>query len=103
VINVDKNAAYPKAITELKAAGLLPEHVELRQVKYLNNLVEQDHRFIKRLTKPGMGFFSFETASRTLQGYEAMNMIRKGQVQGVGKGDMLAQVQFLHKAFGIAA
>jgi transposase, IS6 family len=103
VINVDKNAAYPKAITELKAAGLLPEHVELRQVKYLNNLVEQDHRFIKRLTKPGMGFFSFETASRTLQGYEAMNMIRKGQVQEVGKGDILAQVQFLHTAFGIAA
>jgi IS6 family transposase len=49
-------------------------------VKYLNNLIEQDHRFIKRLTKPGMGFFSFETASRTLQGYEAYNVIRKGQL-----------------------
>ncbi|GAC1690546.1 MAG: IS6 family transposase [Ktedonobacteraceae bacterium] len=82
VINVDKNAAYPKAIAELKAAGLLPESCELRQVKYLNNLIEQDHRFIKRLTKPGMGFFSFETAWRTLQGYALMNMIRKGQVQG---------------------
>jgi transposase-like protein len=76
VINVDKNAAYPKAIADLKVAGALPEQVELRQVKYLNNLIEQDHRFIKRLTKPGMGFFSFETASRTLQGYEAYNMIR---------------------------
>jgi transposase, IS6 family len=65
VINVDKNAAYPKAIADLKAAGTLPEQVELRQVKYLNNLVEQDHRFIKRLVKPGMGFFSFETAWRT--------------------------------------
>jgi transposase, IS6 family len=54
VINVDKNAAYPKAVADLKAAGVLPEHVELRQVKYLNNLIEQDHRFIKRLTKPGM-------------------------------------------------
>src|SRR5271157_5712657 len=73
VINVDKNAAYPKAIAELKAAGLLTESVELRQVKYLNNLVEQDHRFIKRLVKPGMGFFSFETAWHTLQGYEVMN------------------------------
>jgi transposase-like protein len=60
VINVDKNAAYPKAIADLKAAGILPEHVELRQVKYLNNLIEQDHRFIKRLTKPGMGFFLLE-------------------------------------------
>src|SRR6266700_7586043 len=85
VINTDKNAAYPKAIAELKAAGLLPQQVELRQVKYLNNLIEQDHRFIKSLTKPGMGFFSFETAWRTLQGFEVMNMMRKGQLQGVEK------------------
>jgi len=103
VINVDKNAAYPKAIAELKAAGLLPASVELRQVKYLNNLIEQDHRFIKRLTKPGMGFFSFETASRTLQGYEVMNMIRKGQVQGVTKGDIRGQVALVAKLFGVAA
>jgi transposase, IS6 family len=68
VINVDKNAASPKAIAELKATGILPESVELRQVKYLNNLIEQDHRFIKRLVKPGMGFFSMETAGQTLQG-----------------------------------
>ena len=78
VINVDKNAAYPKAIAELKAAGILPEAVELRQVKYFNNLIEQDHRFIKRLVKPGMGFFSVETAGRTLQGYEVMHMIQQG-------------------------
>ena len=62
VINVDKNAAYPKAMAELKASGVLPESVELRQVKYLNNLIEQDHRFIKRLVKPGLGFFLVETA-----------------------------------------
>jgi len=103
VINTDKNAAYPKAIAELKAAGLLPQQVELRQVKYLNNLIEQDHRFIKRLTKPGMGFFSFETAWRTLQGFEVMNMIRKGQVQGVGKGDVKGQVALVAKLFGVAA
>lgn len=103
VINVDKNAAYPKAIADLKAAGVLPESVELRQVKYLNNLIEQDHRFIKRLTKPGMGFFSFETAERTLQGYEVMNMIRKGQIRSVGKGDILRQVTFISRLFGVAA
>ena len=103
VINVDKNAAYPKAIAELKAAGILPEGVELRQVKYLNNLIEQDHRFIKRLVKPGMGFFSLETAGRTLQGYEVMNMIRKGQVRGVGKGDSKDQVTFIARLFGVAA
>lgn len=66
VINVDKNAAYPKAMADLKVAGMLPKEVELRQVKYLNNLMEQDHRSIKRLAKPGMGFFSVETAERTL-------------------------------------
>jgi transposase-like protein len=102
VINVDKNAAYPKAIDELKAAGVLPQHVELRQVKYLNNLVEQDHRFIKRLTKPGMGFFSFETARRTLQGFEIINMIRKGQVQGVAKGNIPGQVTFIASLFRVA-
>ncbi len=103
MINVDKNAAYPKAIADLKAAGALPEEVELRQVKYLNNLIEQDHRFIKRLTKPGMGFFSFETAKRTLQGYEAMNMFRKGQVQGVDKGDVRGQATLVARLFGVVA
>ena len=96
VINVDKNAAYPKA------AKMLPDQVELRQVKYLNNLVEQDHRFIKRLVKPGLGFFSFETAGRTLQGYEVMNIIRKGQVRGVSKGDSSGQVAFIASLFGVA-
>jgi transposase, IS6 family len=103
VINVEKNAAYPKAMAELKAAGQLPESVELRQVKYLNNMVEQDHRFIKRLVKPGMGFFSFETAWRTLQGYEVRHMLRKGQMRGVEKGDILGQVAFISALFGMAA
>ena len=101
--NVDKNAAYPKAFNGLKAAGLIADSCELRQVKYLNNLIEQDHRFIKRLTKPGMGFFSLETAWRTLQGYEIVNMIRKGQVQGVEKGDIRAQVALVAKLFGVVA
>jgi IS6 family transposase len=66
-------------------------------------VVEQDHRFIKRLTKPGMGFFSFETAWRTLQGYEMMNMMRKGQLQGVDKGDIRSQIALVNKLFGMAA
>ncbi len=103
VINVDKNAAYPKAFRELKAAGRMPENCELRQVKYLNNVIEQDHRFIKRLGKAGMGFFSFQTAWRTLQGYEIMNMMRKGQVQGVDKGDTIGQIAWMAKVFGVAA
>src|SRR3984893_9482248 len=68
VINGDKNAASPKAISEIKASGDLPASVELRQVNYLNTLVEQDHRFLKCLVKPGMGFFSFKTAWRTRAG-----------------------------------
>jgi transposase, IS6 family len=103
VITVDKNAAYPKALNELKAADAIPAACELRQSKYLNNLVEQDHRFIKRLVKPGLGFFSVETAWRTLQGYEAMNMIRKGQVKGVDKGCITRQVTFIASLFGVAA
>jgi len=103
VITVDKNAAYPKAMGELKATGELPESSELRQVKYLNNIVEQDHRFIKRLVKPGMGFFSFESAWRTLQGYEVMHMVRKGQMRGIEKGDIMGQVAFIADLFGVAA
>ncbi len=102
VITVDKNAAYPKALHELKAVGAVPASCELRQSKYLNNLVEQDHRFLKRLVKPGMGFFSFETAGNTLQGYEVMNMIRKGQVQGVHKGDIPSQITFIAELFRVA-
>jgi IS6 family transposase len=103
VMNVDKNAAYPKAIADLKASGKLPEFVELRQVTYVNNLVEQDHRFIKRLVKPGMGFLSFQTAWNTLQGYESMHLIRKGQVHGVEKGNVVGQLSFIVHLFGVAA
>ena len=103
VINVEKNAAKPSAEAFLNVAGILPESVELRQVNDLNTLIEQDHRFLKRLVKPGMGFFSVETAGRTLQGYEAMHMIRKGQVHGVNKGDVTGQVAFIASLFGVAA
>ncbi len=100
VINVDRNPAYPKALDELKNEGKLPQGCELRPVKYLNNLIEQDHRFIKRRVKPGLGFYSSETAWRTLQGYETMHMIRKGQVGARGIQD---QVQFIDGLFGLAA
>ncbi len=99
VINVDKNPAYPKALDELKREGTLPQSCALRPVKYLNNLIEQDHRFIKRRVKPGLGFYSFQTAWRTLRGYETMHMIRKGQVQASGIQD---QVKFVDSLFGLA-
>lgn len=103
VINVDKNPSYPKAAGKLKKKGTLPPECELRPIKYLNNLIEQDHRFIKRRVNPGMGFWSFDTAWRTLQGYEAMHQLRKGQIQGTTRGDINSQVRFVSRAFGLAA
>src|SRR5262249_22728038 len=73
VINVDQNKAYPPAIEELKNESVLAATSQLRQCKYLNNILEQDHRFIKRRVNPGLGFSSFKTAHRTIKGYEAMN------------------------------
>ena len=55
----------------------LSKNVEIRQVKYLNNIVEQDYRSIKRIIAPMLGFQSFRSASKTLKGIEAMNMVKK--------------------------
>lgn len=68
VITVDKNAAYPEAIETLKGDETLEEATELRQKKYLNNIIEQDHRPIKRLVNLGLGFKSFNTALAFLKG-----------------------------------
>lgn len=103
VINVDQNAAYPRAVQDLQDDKLLSKECELRPVKYLNNIVEQDHRFIKRRVKPGLGFHSYPTAWRTLQGYEIMHMISKGQIRGVDKQNSQAQRQFINGLFGLAA
>ena len=104
VINVDKNAAYPKAIDELQADSTLTKNTKLRPVKYLNNIVEQDHRFIKRLVNPGMGNVAHSTQhEERYREYEAMNMIRKGQIQGVAKGDVMSLVKFVEQIFGAAA
>ncbi|MFG6083365.1 IS6 family transposase [Paracoccus litorisediminis] len=54
--------------------------INIRQTKYLNNILEQDHRFIKRITKPMMGFKAFQSAEATLAGIEVAHMIRKGQI-----------------------
>ena len=103
VINVDKNGCYIGAVRDLKAEGLLPEKCKRRPSKYMNNIVEQDHRFIKRRVSPGLGFGSYPTAWRTLRGYETMNMIRKGQIRGIEKGNIQGQNQFIAKLFGLVA
>lgn len=103
VINVDKNAAYPVAIEALKADEAIEKETELRQSKYLNNVIEQDHRHIKHIVKPMMGFKTFNSARRTLSGIEAMNMMRKGQVKGIEQGDSVSEVKFIEALFGVVA
>jgi IS6 family transposase len=102
-IMVDKNPAYPCAVTEMKKDKELWRFAHLRQCKFLNNIVEQDHRRVKRLVRPGLGFGGFHTARRTLAGYEAMAMIKKGQVRKVGGRDMRTQATFVAELFQIAA
>jgi transposase, IS6 family len=87
----------------MKRDGELWRFSRLRQCKFLNNVVEQDHRRVKRLIRPGLGFGSFHTARQTLAGYEMMAMMRKGQVRGIGGRDMQAQASFIADLFQIAA
>ena len=103
VINVDKNPAYPIAIRDLKTDGVLSKRCRLRQCRYLNNIVEQDHRTVKRRVRLAMGYRSFRTAWKTLQGIEAMHMISKGRVRWLAKDDALGQVKFIDKLFGVTA
>ncbi|MBK3804484.1 IS6 family transposase [Azospirillum brasilense] len=102
-LTVDKNAAYPSATKAMKRDGELWRFTTLRQVKYLNNIVEQDHRRIKRLVRLGLGFKSFHTARRTIAGYEILAMVRKGQVAAIPTNDMPAQATFIATLFGVAA
>ena len=102
-LTVDKNAAYPSATKAMKKDGELWRFAKLRQVKYLNNIVEQDHRRIKRLVRPGLGFKGFHTARRTIAGYEILAMVRKGQVAAIPANDMPAQATFIANLFGVAA
>jgi transposase-like protein len=103
VITVDRNAVYPAAFEALQHARIRPEICQLRQCKFLNNLIEQDHRLVKRGVNPGLGFGAFATAQRTIQGYEAMHIIHKGQIEGPAKRDVLAQKRVIERLFGLAA
>ena len=77
-ITMDKSGANKAAMDEINAKGEMT--IIVRQVKYLNNIVEQDHRAIKRVTKPMLNFKSFCAAKCVLAGIELMHMIRKGQL-----------------------
>jgi hypothetical protein len=91
VIDVDGHPAYARAIAELKQSGELGRRCRCRPVPYLNNIIEQDHRFIKKRIASSLWFRSAEGATRTIDGYEAMHQIRKGQIRWLAKGDVVGQ------------
>ena len=99
-ITTDKHVPYVKAIKELKAEGILKETLHHQQSQYLNNIVEQDHRRIKRMTRPMLGFQSFKTANRTLKGIEAMAMMIKEQTIYLEKS-FQDQVKFFNRLFNV--
>jgi IS6 family transposase len=102
-ISVDKNAAYPEAFTTARAERIAPKDCKLRRVKYLNNVIEQDHRFVKKKVRASQCFKRFHTAERTLEGIEAVNMMRKGQVKRLAGSDAQGQAKFVASLFQIAA
>jgi IS6 family transposase len=102
VINVDRNPSYPPVVESLKSEGTLQRRCRLRPVQYLNNILEQDHRAIKRRVRASQGFRSFWGAYRTIQGYEAVHAIRKEQARWVGAGQIVRQPHFLASLFPIA-
>src|SRR5690349_5038064 len=101
VIHTDGHAAYPPAIEQLKEEGAVDETCRHRVGRYLNNVVEQDHRAIKRRVKASQHFRSFWAAWRTLAGYEAVHMIRKGQAFGSSSDGSAVPLQaFIASMFG---
>jgi transposase-like protein len=102
-IGTDKHASYPEAFAASVKEKILPRDCKLRRVKYLNNVIEQDHRTIRRRWRAMQCFRSFHTAGRTIEGIEAAHMMRKGQVKRVGGRDTAGQTRFVESLFGIAA
>ncbi len=102
-ISVDKHASYPGAFTASQEDKVLSFDCRLRRTKYLTNIVEQDHRFIRRRWRAMQCFRSFHTAERTLEGIEALHMIHKGQVKRLDKRDAAGQAKFVASLFQIAA
>ena len=103
VINTDLAPIYGSAIPDIKKEGILRRRCRHRPVQYLNNILEQDHRAIKRRVNAKQGFREFQAARRTIQGYEAINMIRKGQVRWVDRNDVRRQTQFINRLFELPA
>lgn len=102
-IGTDKHASYPEAFATSVKEKVLPFDCKLRRVIYLNNVIEQDHRAIRRRWRAMQCFRSFHTAERTIEGMEAAHMMRKGQVKKLDGRDSAGQAKFVESLFGVAA
>ena len=102
VINTDQARLYGSAIAVVKEEGTLRRRCRHRPVQYLNNILEQDHRAIKRRVKAQQSFREFQAARRTIEGYEAMHVIRKGQARWVSD-DVRQQNRFIDQLFDLAS
>jgi transposase-like protein len=103
VINTDLAPIYSSAIADIQKEKMLRRRCRHRPVQYLNNIIEQDHRAIKRRVKAKQGFREFLAARRTIQGYEAMHIIRKGQVRWLSGSGVRRQNRFINNLFEVAA
>jgi transposase-like protein len=103
VIVADGNPTYPIAVREMQREEKLARSCTLRCSHSENNLVEQDHRGIQRRADAKQHFRSFSGAVHTIAGYEAIHMLRKGQVEDCRRGDAAAQAQFAHALLTRAA
>jgi transposase-like protein len=101
-ITTDKLASYPRAIRRLRREGHLPDDVEHRTSKYLNNIIEADHGALKRVIRPTRGFQTMKTASATLKGFEVMRMIRRGHCI-LREPGATGEVRFVNQLFGLVA
>lgn len=102
-ISTDKHASYPDAFAARRVENVLPFECRLRRTKYLTNIVEQDHRFIRRRWGAMQCFRSFHTAERAIEGIEALHMLHKGQVKRLNGRDALGRARFVAELFGVAA
>jgi IS6 family transposase len=103
VMNVDKDPAYPAAVKVLKAEGVIPGRVALRQCKRSQQRNRTRPRTVKKRVWLAKGYRSFQSAWRTLQGIETVHMIRKGRVRWLAKGNAIGQAHFIAGLFGLVA
>ncbi|PFY70432.1 IS6 family transposase, partial [Bacillus toyonensis] len=101
-ITADGDKAYPIAIRELKKEKCIPHSTPLRVKKYVNNIIEQDHRFIKKRIWNMLGLKSLQTAKKMIAGIEAMHMVKKGQTLQ-GKKSVQRQIYLINNLFGLTA